>query len=210
MTDIGRYHNPRLAEAIRRAYGEELQIDTFSPEIVAGVLLENDRFENRLLQGLRYWSTGEIIVAANPGNVSRLQIHNPAGSGQIVVVEGFVVWNPLVGGYIVTRDGALSAAPTQNLATDLRVPISAGDRKVASLNRIDNVLPAPSGVKIARRTAVAGVDVIFNFLEGGPEEPIVLVPNTVCDLVNGTVNQALSCYGFGYDRPARPEELVLT
>src|SRR6267378_2513973 len=200
------FQNPRLAEALRRAYGEQLEISTFAPELAAHIILENDRFENRLLQGLRYWTTGNVIITASVGNVSRIQIHNPPSSGILVIVEGFVVRAAVGTDYVVTRDGALAGTPTANLATDTRIPPSAASRKVASLNRIDNSLPALSGEIMSRRTVVAGQDAIFNFLEGGPEQPLVLVPNTVCEVINNTQNSALTALGFGYERQARPEE----
>lgn len=203
------FRNPRLADAARRLWGEDLVLDTFSPELMPAVVLENDRFENRFPQLIRYWTTGFITVAASAGNQSRLQIHNPPTSGQIVVVEGFLVLNPLtVNSYIVTRDGALAGTPTANLATDTRVPVATASRRVASLNRIDNSLPAPSGETMARRTSVVGVDVFFNFRQG-PENPIVLIPNSVCEIINGTVNSIFQGFGFGYERPARAEELAI-
>lgn len=209
MNDFNAYRNPRLADAIRRVYGEDLDVGTFAPELAAIIALENDRFENRYPQGLRYWTTGEITVAANPANLSRLQIHNPPSSGLIVVVEGFIVYSaPAGGSYLVTRDGALAGAPTNNLAVDTRVPLSAAQRRVASLNRIDNTLAAPTGERMSRRGAIATQDTVFNF-RAGPESPIVLVPNTVAELVSGNVNQALSALGYGYERTGRPEELVV-
>ena len=109
-------------------------------------------------------------------------------------------------------DSALAGTPTANFAVDTRVPASAAVRRVASLNRIDNSLPALSGVNLYRRTSVVGADVVFNLEDssGGPEVPITLVPNSTCELANGTLNQQLSAIGFGYDRQARPEELVLS
>lgn len=214
MNDFNAYRNPRLAEAIRRAYGEELDVSTIAPELSVGISLESDRFENRILQGLRYWTTGPVTVAASVGNFSRVQIHNPGGSGILVVVEGFTAYNPpAVAGHLVTIDGALAGAPTANLALDARVPASVGGtRKVASLNRIDNALPAASGVQIDRRVSQVGIDVIFDFAHGGGTamRPIVLTPNTVCEIVQALANTQLIAVAYGYERQARPEELVLT
>ena len=208
------FQNPRLAEALRRGYGEQLEISTFAPELAAHIILENDRFENRILQGLRYWSTGSILIGASVGNLSRMQIHNPPNSNTIVVVLGFIVTNPpTAGSYAISRDGALAGTPTQNLALDTRVVASTASRKVASLNRIDNSLPGNSGeVVYIRQAAAIGADVVFNFDVdgGGPEQPIVLVPNTVCEIINQTGNQLMRCVGIGYERPARPEEFVVT
>ena len=138
-----------------------------------------------------------------------MQIHNPAGSNLIVVVQGFVVFNPTGLSYVVTRDGALAGTPTSNRALDTRVPVAAAVRPVASLNRIDNGLPAISGEQVDRRTQVGGNDVIFNW-RSGPMDPLVLIPNTVCEVVCGTANTLLAAASYGYERTARPEELVLT
>lgn len=203
------FATPRLADAIRRMYGEDVNVDMIAAELQMVSILENDRFENRYTQLVRNWSTGSVPVGAAVGNLSRLQIHNPPNSGLLVVVQGFICTNPpAAGSYVVSRDGALAGAPTANLATDTRVPINASSRKVGSLNRIDNTLPAVGGEILCRRNTLINVDVVFNFL-AGPEQPIVLVPNTVCEVVNATANQAITALAFGYDRPARAEELAI-
>lgn len=154
-----------------------------------------------------------MSIAASVGNFSRLQIHNPPNSGIIVVVEGFTAYNPpAVAGHQINVDSALAGTPTANLALDTRVPASAATRKVASLNRIDNSLPAASGVPVDRRVSQVGVDVIFDFAHGGGTamRPIVLTPNTTCEIAQLLANTQLIAIGYGYERQARPEELVLT
>jgi hypothetical protein len=198
----------RYAELVNRLFGIEGDESPLPP----GFILEIDRVEWAFLKRELLWTTGGIFVAASVGNVSRVQIHNPptppGGGPRIVVVEGFVVVNPPVAALIsVTRDGALAGTPTANLATDTRVPIGGGDRKVASLNRIDNSLPAVSGTPLYQRQSQVGVDVVFNF-RAGPERAIVLAPNTVCEVVSSTVNQAIRAVAIGYERPATPDELA--
>lgn len=193
----------RYAELLGRLFGVESDDVPMPP----GFILEVERPEWAFHKRELLWTTGEVNIAASVGNFSRLQIHNPLNSQRLVVVEGFVVANPVLAGlYKVTRDGALAGAPTANLATDTRVPPQAGSRKVGSLNRIDNSLPGVSGEIMSTRQAVAGVDVIFNFRQG-PERPIILVPNTVCEIVDATANQTLRALAFGYERPATPDEL---
>jgi hypothetical protein len=199
----------RYAELVNRLFAIEGDAAPLPP----GFILELERPEWAFLKRELFWSTGQIIVAANVGNVSRLQIHNPplakpSDPGRIVVVEGFVVTAPVTAGiYFVTRDGALAGTPTTNLATDTRVPVGSVSRKVSSLNRIDNTLPSFSGDVIAIRQAVIGADVIFNF-RVGPERPIVLAPNTVCEVVDSTTNQGIRAVAVGYERPATPDELA--
>jgi len=195
----------RFAEMLTRIFGLESADSPMPP----GFILEVDRPEWAVHKRELYWTTGGILVAGAVGNLSRVQIHNPPNSGRLVVVEGFVVVAPAVAALItVSADGALAGAPTANIATDSRVPPSAGIRKVASLNRIDNALPAVSGDPLYQRQSQVGVDVVFNF-RNGPERPVVLVPNTVVEVVFGTANQALRAIGVGYERPATPDELAL-
>src|SRR5437879_5530206 len=59
-----------------------------APELVAAIILENDRPETMALQHTFPWSSGRISVAANVGFNSTLQIINPVSSGIIVVVQG--------------------------------------------------------------------------------------------------------------------------
>lgn len=216
MNDFNAYRNPRLAEALRRAYGEELDVATFAPELASIIVLENDRYENRILQGIRYWSTGPITIAGAAGNFSRLQIQNPPGTTILTVVEGFVVYNPPgVQGYLVSRDGALAGTPTACLAVDTRVPVATAQRRVQTRNLIDNSLPAASGEQLDRLVSQAGVNVVFDWSDSGagigtPMKPIVLVPGAVCEVISALANTAMTALGYGYERPARPEELVLT
>jgi len=194
----------RYAELLGRLFGVESEDVPMPP----GFILEVDRPEWAIHKRELLWTTGGILVAANPGNLSRMQIHNPANSQRLVVVEGFVVVNPAVVGLVtVSQDGALAGAPTANIAIDSRVPTQAGIRKVMSVNRIDNTLPAVSGDPIYQRQAQVGVDVIFNF-RNGPERPVILIPNTVVEVVFGVVNQPIRAIGVGYERPATPDELA--
>ncbi len=199
----------RYVELVNKIFGMESGDAPLPP----GFLLEIDRPEWAFLKRELFWSTGDITIPAAVGNVSRLQIHNPpvtSGSGRIVVVEGFTVVNPPIGNvYVVTRDGALAGTPTANLALDTRVPPAAASRKVGSLNRIDNALPGSSGERLdGRLSDAAGRDLIFNW-RVGPMHPITLVPNSVCEVVCLTQNLALRAIGFGYERPATPDELAL-
>ena len=198
----------RYAELVNRLFG----IESGEAPLPPGFLLEVDREEWRFLKRENTWTTGPQNVGAAAGNFSRLQIHNPvlqAGSGRIVVVEGFIVTNPpVVTGYVVTMDGALAPGPANNIGLDSRVPIASGGvRKVASLNRVGNDLPGFSGTQITRGVSQVGIDLIFNF-RTGPTRPIVLMPNTVCEIVCGLANTALFAIGFGYERPATPDELA--
>jgi len=96
---------------------------------------------------------------------------------------------------------------------DTRIPPdAAGSPRVASQNRIDNATLAGVGgaLQLTRRTGVAGVDILIDLEGAGPERPIVLSPGHRVDVVNITANTILQAAMFGYQRPARPEELVFT
>lgn len=195
----------RWAELVTRLFG----LESADAPLPPGFLLEVDRPEWRLLKRELLWTTGPISIAASVGNFGRVQIHNPANSDRLVIIEGFVAYNAAVGGYLITIDGALAGSPTANLAIDNRVTVAVGGvRKTASLNRIDNTLPAASGTQVDRRSAnVAGQDIVFNFRQG-PMQPIILKPNTVCEIVCAIANQQLIALAYGYERPATPDELT--
>jgi len=197
----------RWAELVNRLFGMESADAPLPP----GFILELERPEWAFLKREWWWTTGPISVAANAGNVSRLQVKNPATSGRLVIVVGFYSWNGALSSYLVTRDGSgVISGVVPNLALDTRVPVVASSRKVGSQNAIDNSLPGVSGEQLYRKTGAAGGDVSFNLTGAGPgpERHIILVPGTVCEIVCATVNTALNAWAVGYERPLNPDELA--
>lgn len=200
----------RWAELVTKLFGFESGDAPLPP----GFILELERPEWAFLKREFFWTTGPITVAANATNISRLQIHNPSGSGRIVVVEGFVVLNSAVSlVYAVVVDSPIAGTPTANIAIDSRVLTGAGSRKVTSLNRIDNnTLPSLGGLqRLDERTASVGggasQDVIFNF-RTGPLRPIMLSQNNVCEIACTTINTPLRAIGYGYEHVITPDELA--
>ena len=197
----------RWAELVNRLFGMESADAPLPP----GFILELDRPEWGFLKREWWWTTGPQTAAASVGNVSRLQVKNPANSGRLVVIIGFYSWNGAASTYVITRDGAgIVSGVTANLALDTRVPLVAASRKVGSQNAIDNSLPAVSGELLYRKTGVVGGDVSFNLTGAGPgpERHIILIPNTVAEIVCATVNTVLNAWAVGYERPFNPDELA--
>lgn len=58
-----------------------------SDELRAGLTLENDRFEFRWLGGTYSYSSFSSVAAGGAGFVSMVALLNPAGSGQLAVIE---------------------------------------------------------------------------------------------------------------------------
>lgn len=197
----------RWAELVNRLFGMESADAPLPP----GFILELDRPEWQFLKREYAWTTGILTAAANVGNLSRIQVKNPASSGRLIIVTGAYSQAGVAGSYLITRDGsAIVSGVAANLALDTRVQLISSSRKVGSQNAIDNSLPAPSGEQLFRKTGTAGGDVFFNMRagSGGPELPVILVPNTVCDLICQTANTALVAWMVGYERPFNPDELA--
>jgi hypothetical protein len=208
---VGRFNplaTPRLKDAIKRIYGEDIDFDTVSPELAIAIILENDRAENRFPQGLKMWSTGPQLVAASVGNVGRLQVANPTGASLIVVVQGAAVIGKIGAGSMrLTRDGTgIVAGLLKNLAVDARTPLSGATRNVQSTNAIDNTLPAATGDVLEQFTVAAGLDAASKIL---PVTPIILPPGGRCDLVDAQANEVVNIVMWGYERLARPEEVTI-
>jgi hypothetical protein len=62
-------------------------------ELVPVVVVENDRIEFRGAGNEWTWGAGTQVAAGGVGNFARVGIHNPAGSGVIVVVESITICN---------------------------------------------------------------------------------------------------------------------
>src|SRR5213594_721998 len=196
----------RWAELANRLFGMESADAPLPP----GFILELDRPEWKWLKRERLWTTGALAVAASVGNVSRIQVINPANSGFVVVVTGARLVNIAVAGTRaqLTLDGArIGAGLVNNLALDTRAPLQAGIRKVFSQNAIDNSLPNSSGTSIDEKSAgTANSDITFDELTS--VLPVILVPNTNLDLVLVLVNTAIRGVIWGYERPVTPDELA--
>jgi len=206
---IGYEGAPRFAAYIGRLTGDE--------EIIPpGVILENDPKENWYLKSVSLWTTGRITIAASVGNLSRVQVANPtiptgqSGSALIVVVTGcVVVGKASIGSIALTIDAAAAATPTPNLALDTRTPLntSVNAPTVGSVNLIANNTAAVSGYRYEEVfSTVAATDLVSRFLA---LQPVILFPGHNLTVFNQTSNEAIVAYLYGYERPARPEELAI-
>jgi hypothetical protein len=199
----------RLHDAVRRILGEDIVFSGVSPELVLYMALGavNADPENRFPQQIRMWSTGPQLVAASVGNVGRLQVANPVGSNLIVVVQGAaVITKTGTGSCRITRDGTgIVAGVAKNLAMDARMPLTGASRFVQSTNAVDNTLPAATGDILEQFGVTAGADGSSRIL---PTVPIVLPPGGRCDIVDAQVNEVFNSLMWGYERLARPEELI--
>ncbi len=190
---------------IRDVFGEELELSTFAPEIMPVMILEADRPEWKLQKDEFLWTTGRIpIGAGGVGNFSRVQVLNPTTSVRIVVVTHVKARGIVAANHPVTVDAALAATPTGNIAMDTRVPVApVGNPTVASQNLIANNNAVVSGYVIDEVPGVAQVGVLIQL-----PNPEILLPGHNITVFDGTGNEAFVAYFWGYERKARPEELI--
>jgi len=191
---------PRYAEFIYRLLGKDVEF------VPPGIILEIDRAEWAFLKRERRWTTGVIQIAASVGNVGRVQVLNPIGSDRIVVVQGCkVIQKTTLGKIRLGIDAAAAATPTPNIGLDTRGTIDLlGQVSVASKNLISNANPTISGYIIEDFTAQANSDAASLVL---PAEAEVVTPGHNLTAFNTTVNELFTCVMWGYERPARPEEI---
>lgn len=109
-------------------------------DIVAGIILENDRPEWKYLGGeLMAWAPAQKTGAA--GNYSHLVLLNPSGSGVICVVEELLISNPdaaAVGFWIMENSSTTVSGNYYGRARDQRFvnknPSQRASCQVASFN----------------------------------------------------------------------------
>jgi hypothetical protein len=193
------------ADAIRRLLGEELSLSAVSPELSALLALEVDRPDWHFLRNSRLFSTGLLTVAANAGHVGQIDLFNPANSGVIVVVKIAKVVNATTGvEYILMLDGgAAGGTAAQNLLLDQRYGLSA---RTSSQNFIGNGAVGVSGNQVdARFCPLTNTDLRFD----APDIGLIIAPGRRANIFNATQNSTLTGFFMGYERRARPEELVV-
>ena len=193
-----------LRSYLRARSGEP--VHELSPELVAAIILENDRPETMVLQHTFPWSTGLVVVAANVGFNGKLQINNPANSGIIVVVQGLkIVGKPTAGLLRFTLNGALGTTPAPNISLDSRARIVAAQPIVASENRISNTTGMNGVIFDLVSVTVALGDGSSEVLK---TRPVILTPGHTAEIWNQTTNEACNFFGWGYERPLESTELV--
>ena len=94
---FNRLISSRIAEGVRKIYGEEISLDTVAPELAIGATVEDDRAENMAATGSWLWAA-RFSEIARVGEFSAVEIFNPIGSGILVVIKS---WSCDVTGVVV-------------------------------------------------------------------------------------------------------------
>jgi hypothetical protein len=191
---VGFEGEPRFGELVRRVYGNE--------EIVPpGVIIELEKFEAAIHKRELWWSTGRMTIAANPANVSHVEVFNNS-IDLVAVVVGAVIVGQAVGGYLLSIDGAAGAVPAVLNALDTRNPGIPG----GLVSRILNTTVGVSGIiidEVSTIAADAGRNITFEIFK---RASVAIHPTHRLCIFNETQNQPLSAFMFGYTRRMRPEE----
>jgi hypothetical protein len=191
---------------VRRLLGEELSFASVSPELGLVLALEVDRPDWHFLRNSRLWSTGTNPVAANAGHVSQIDLFNPAGSGVIIVVKVANIVNSVLGSaYALTLDGgAAGGAASQNLLLDQRYGLAA---RTVGQNFIGNGAVGISGNVVEQIFSDVAVKTLEFHI---PRDlGLIVAPGRRMNLWCQTQNTPLNAFFSGYERRARPEELVV-
>ena len=195
-----------------RRYADYIEKLTGDQEIVPpGLTLESDPPEAWYLKRVRPWSSF-ASVAASVGNVGRMQLSNPAGSGIIVVVQGIGQLNkPSIGGATRVSGDAAAAGGGVSPANGLDTRILLDNTGVLAVqppgNTISNANAVISGYTIDRMFCrVANEDLFSKVL---PIRPFIVTPGHNITIFDEVANIADQFIAWGYSRPARPEELAL-
>lgn len=167
------------------------------------VVLESDRPEWGFAGG-EVRVSGLVQFAANAANTNSAMLHNPLGSGVLVIVESVKVSYPAVAA--VTRLWEAFIANGADFATsfqanvvnrDTRGLASVGDAVAALLSGVSQVAPAGSGRQFGQVAVPAG-----GFFEVWPG-PTMLAPGTGIMLDEGVINVAAN---FNFSWRERPIE----
>ncbi len=190
------YRYSGLLKKLLSAKGGE-PISELSPELVAAIILENDRFEQRALGSVISWGSGSLLQAAGVGLNSHIGIRNPAGSGTIVVIEMFLVLSPIAGQVIDFRQSTtLVAAPTLGTTTPRDTRLSG----------------SPSTQALLKNNATLLGGLVFPFVSNAAPLPFfiqhALGPGTEVYLSPETQNLAIQGAFVGYERAAEASELA--
>lgn len=111
------YRYSQLLKRLLEAKGGE-PIPELAQELVAALILENDRAEYGHLADEEIASADLTIAAGGAGNRSQIGVGNPAGSGILVVVEAITnVFQNGAAGPLTVRGMAMSVAHTDTKGT---------------------------------------------------------------------------------------------
>jgi hypothetical protein len=193
----------RFNEVIRRLHGmKSTPAPQVSPEILHGVILENDRAEHHFLHTGQLWATGNIVAPANAGTFSSIGVLNPANSGLLVTIVGGIL------------DSAAGAAVAIGQLSSTLIPAGTNQpaivrdsrftRKTALgvTGRWQNSYVAGTLVNALDqvRLVIANQQYLINVV------PLVLGPGGSLDYQISVVNVGIEGVFWGYARPITPEE----
>jgi hypothetical protein len=190
----------RYATAIEKLF----QIESADAPLPPGIILEADRVEWSALKGERWWTTGFITQIGDATHFAQIEVVNPTGSGNLVVVTKAVIDSAAVGANTqidLILDGTASGGATIKLIPlDTRVT---GIMAIASAAKPDVAIGAQQILEQINVVAGGtGVDRQFSIL------PVVLSPGHRLKMEGAIVNVQIAGSFMGYERPATPDELV--
>jgi hypothetical protein len=190
----------RYATAVEKLFA----IESADAPLPPGIILEADRFEYSGVKGERWWTTGFITQIGDATHFAQIEVSNPAGSKQIVVVTKAVVDSAAVGANTqidLILDGTASGgAVIKLIPLDTRV---SGIMAVASGGKPDLAIGAQQILEqITVVAGGAGVDRQFSIL------PVLLSPGHRLKMEGAVVNVQIAGSFMGYERPATDDELV--
>jgi len=197
----------RWDEMLRRLFSmkQGAVAPTVAAELVASIILENDRPENLALLGTRLWAI-PLTLAGASGVRSMGQAFNPVGSGILSIVTSAMVGTR--SNFQESGEAYLSDVPLANLSgnsvkMDTRlVPdfaVAANFRSSTEGRHEEGALPA--GVQL-----ISVVTMPFDESHQILQQPVILKPGTgLTVMVSGTLRQ-LTLTLMGYERPLNPSE----
>ncbi len=205
MADVlNRLVASRYAELARRAFGEDITVDSFAPELLATVVMELDPLALRIHKGeFLAVAYSTAILAGAAGNVSSFQLFNPARSGLVATAEG---------GFVRTTAGvsvsyrldvaALGSAAGNEALRDSRPKLWGTS---PALTIVGNGFNAggltPGGALLWRQSVTAATYTSMNI------PPFVLGPSAGLTVHDDTAAEIFEAAFFFSFRVARPEEL---
>lgn len=200
--------NEILEGGLNQALAKRLGMQTaspspsVSPEIMAGLTLENDRPEWGYLKGevLGSARAAQVAVAAQ---FSFGALSNPTGSNLIVVIEKIEVQCPAGSAAIfrVRPVGSVAGTPVTPQVRDTRWIIGTGAARTAANMSVGTA--AGLGLEAPFAWAEVGSRYEYN-------RPVILRPGSSCVIELGTANVGCNNFAFHWrERGALPGELGL-
>jgi len=183
----------RYAQLLSRLLGVKgEQLTEVSPELIAAIILENDRLEFSHLAEESI-AAGDLFVAALAANISQTAVLNPTSSGMLIVVEG--VAN-------LTALPILLRLPTVLTGFSQITPGIPRDTRKTSGRTVG---------QMASRQAAAAAGNLIGFVPATsiffpPRGLAVLIPSTAVAADTNVVNQSVEALWFWRERPVEVTE----